>query len=76
MHDAYLQITPLNPRSHLVKVTKGDQLINANEYWALISSLIYLMHATRPDLAFMLLTLSKHNEKLTSEYLQVVKHAL
>jgi hypothetical protein len=76
MHDAYPQTTPLDPGSRLVKATKGDRLVDANEYRALIGSLMYLMRATRPDLAFTLSALSKHNEKPTSEHLQAAKHVL
>jgi hypothetical protein len=76
MHHAYLQTTPLDPGSHLVKAIKGDRLIDTNKYWALIGSLIYLLHATRPDLAFTLSALSKHNKKPTSEHLQAAKQAL
>ena len=76
MFDAYPHATPLDPGTRLTKATKGDQLVDPKEYQALTGSLMYLMRATRPDLAFTVSALAKHNSKPTHEHLQAAKHAL
>lgn len=58
------------------EASEASSLLIQKEYQSLVGSLMYLMLSTRPDLAFMISTLSKYASAPTPEHLSAAKRVL
>jgi hypothetical protein len=71
--------TPLSIKNDLHEARDNDKVLDHDDrkqYQAIVGGLMYLMTATRPDLAFTLSRLSKFNAKPTTKHMEAAKHAL
>lgn len=71
--------TPLSIKNDLHEARDNDKILDYDDrkqYQAIVGGLMYLMTATRPDLAFTLSRLSKFNAKPTTKHIEAAKHAL
>src|ERR1035438_9477913 len=61
--------TPLDPGTKLCKnILELDDIEKARQYQQAISSLMYVMLATRPDLAYTISMLSQYNKNPNGEH--------
>ena len=67
--------TPMDTKLVLTKPGE-DKISGALEYQSLVSSLMYAMLGTRPDLAYAVLTLSKFNSESAEEHHAAAKRTL
>jgi hypothetical protein len=76
MQDCKPVATPIDHDHHLVKARDGDERANATIYQQMIGSLMYLVTATRPDLAYTITHLSQFNSDPTISHLKAAKRVL
>lgn len=77
MADAYGVKTPATPNTMLRVAQDGDDLLpSATPYQALVGSLNYLVTWVRPDIAFAVSQLAKHQQKPTKEHWEAGKQCL
>lgn len=57
--------TPMESNAHLTPCIDDSDITNESEYQSKIGSIMYAMLGTRPDLAYTIDILSKHNDRPT-----------
>ena len=60
--------TPMEPNCYLPPCANDTDISNHSEYQSKIGSIMYAMLGTRPDLAYTISTLSKHNDRPTQTH--------
>jgi hypothetical protein len=73
MQDARPVATPMDPNTRLVKRESAE--VDVKPYQSVLGALMYMMLATRPDLAFAVGTLSKHSATPGDEHWNTLKRA-
>lgn len=71
--------TPLSVKIDLHESRENEKTLDFDDrkqYQAIVGGLMYLMTATRPDLAFTLSRLSKFNANPTTKHMEAAKHTL
>src|SRR5690606_34175614 len=72
MSDCNPVVLPIDPNQHLSRESAGNP-IEPSTYQQIVGSLMYLLTATRPDLAFTITFLSQFNNCANSTHLNAVK---
>lgn len=75
MSDCNPVVLPIDPNQHLSRESAGNP-IEPSTYQQIVGSLMYLLTATRPDLAFTITFLSQFNNCANSTHLNAVKRVL
>ena len=60
--------TPIEPNCYLPPCANDTDISNRSEYQSKIGSIMYEILETRPDLAYTISTLSKHNDRPTQTH--------
>ena len=75
MQDCNPISTPIDPNHRLMATTEGNG-IEATPYQQIIGSIMYLVTATRPDLAYTITHLSQFNSNPSKEHFTAAKRVL
>ena len=73
MHDSKPSSVPLSAGTQLTKAAISDNLTASSDYQSIVSSQMYAMLATRPDLAQSIQQTSQHNQKPTKIHLKAAR---
>lgn len=76
MQDCNRVLTPIDANQRLVAASANDKRANATSYQQIIGSIMYLVTATRPDLAYTITHLSQFNSDPTTQHLSAAKRVL
>ena len=68
--------TPVEPGTHLEKLTVEEEAVNQQQYQSVIGSLMYLSVCTRPDIAYAVGALARHASKPGKPHWTAVKRVL
>lgn len=68
--------TPVDPGTHLTKLTEEEEAVDQQQYQSVIGSLMYLSVCTRPDIAYAVGTLSRYSSKPGKSHWTAVKKVL
>jgi len=68
--------TPVDANHRLTKACDEDSRVDANAYQQIIGSLMYLVTATRPDLAYTIAHLSQFNSDPTTAHMAAAKRVI
>jgi hypothetical protein len=76
MEDAYEVSTPMDPNVDLNNLNCEDKAVDSKHYLSIVGSLMYAALGTRPDIAFAVTALSRHNASPLVMHLTAAKRVL
>jgi hypothetical protein len=76
MQDCKPVSTPIDPNHRLIATSDEDDKADATAYQQIIGSLMYLVTATRPDLAYTITHLSQFNSNPSTAHMSAAKRVL
>jgi hypothetical protein len=76
MQDCNPVATPIDPNNRLMETSDHDERVDATCYQQIIGSLMYLVTATRLDLAYTITHLSPFNSNPSKQHMTASKRVL